>query len=307
MSWFSKAKSWASSVCSSIKNTVSKVADKVKETCSKVWNAFTGKHYTDEAEAIYDEINERYDKARSEYQEAVKVIGKEIDEKISKINLNKKEIYENQFERFKLVASRIHNVTVKGLPFEDFFDSSIYEINKSEGLRKKDELVLIDFDQMGFVETAGMILTLGFFSRKKAKESLERVKQERERVFEEIEKMKAQQVKLSVVSKSIDSVVDYFAQLIRNYSILLDRFEFGIQSQRVKQLSNSDNVYNLKLDFKLLPVAHIEEFQALFNLSIVLKQMANLGYLNKEGEVVDEDIKMSEVLYHKVTEAKLSA
>jgi hypothetical protein len=198
-------------------------------------------------------------------------------------------------------------VTVKGLPFEDFFDSSIYEINKSEGLRKKDELVLIDFDQMGFVETAGMILTLGFFSRKKAKESLERVKQERERVFEDIEKMKAQQVKLSVVSKSIDSVVDYFAQLIRNYSILLDRFEFGIQSQRVKQLSNSDNVYNLKLDFKVLPVAHIEEFQALFNLSIVLKQMANLGYLNKEGEVVDEDIKMSEMLYHKVTEAKLSA
>ncbi|MGO3445683.1 MAG: DNA repair protein, partial [Pseudoalteromonas distincta] len=133
------------------------------------------------------------------------------------------------------------------------------------------------------------------------------VKQERERVFEEIKKMEAQQVKLSVVSKSIDSVVDYFAQLIMNYSILLDRFEFGIQSQRVKQLSNSDNVYNLKLDFKLLPVAHIEEFQALFNLSIVLKQMANLGYLNKEGEVVDEDIKMSEVLYHKVTEAKLSA
>ena len=35
--------------------------------------------------------------------------------------------------------------------------------------------------------------------------------------------------------------------------------------------------------------------------------MANLGYLNKEGEVVDEDIKMSEVLYHKVTDAKLSA
>jgi hypothetical protein len=57
----------------------------------------------------------------------------------------------------------------------------------------------------------------------------------------------------------------------------------------------------------VLPVAHIEEFQALFNLSIVLKQMANLGYLNKEGEVVDEDIKMSEMLYHKVTEAKLSA
>ena len=168
-------------------------------------------------------------------------------------------------------------------------------------------MILIDFDQMGFLETAGMILTLGFFSRKKAKESLERVKQERERVFEEIEKMKAQQTKLEVVSESIDNVVTYFEQLIKSYSSLLDRFEFGIQSQRVKQSSDASNVFSLKLDFKLLPIVHLEEFQALFNLSIVLKQMANLGYLNSEGEVIVKDVEASELLFQKVTEAKLSA
>jgi len=300
MSLFSK-------VWNCVKSTVSSAVDKVKETKSKVWNAFTGKHYTDEAEAIHDEINERYDKARANYQEAVQQISQEIQEKVSKINLNKKEIYEKQFERFKSIANRIHNVTVKGLPFEDFFDGSIYELNKNQELRSKEDLILIDFDQMGFLETAGMILTLGFFSRKKAKESLERVKQERERVFEEIEKMKAQQTKLEVVSESIDNVVTYFEQLIKSYSSLLDRFEFGIQSQRVKQSSDASNVFSLKLDFKLLPIVHLEEFQALFNLSIVLKQMANLGYLNSEGEVIVKDVEASELLFQKVTEAKLSA
>ncbi|GKW54742.1 DNA repair protein [Pseudoalteromonas shioyasakiensis] len=307
MGWLSRAKSWVASKCNSLKSTASSIVDKVKETCSKVWNAFTGKHYTDEAEAIHDEINERYDKARANYQEAVQQISQEIQEKVSKINLNKKEIYEKQFERFKSIANRIHNVTVKGLPFEDFFDGSIYELNKNQEIRSKENLILIDFDQMGFLETAGMILTLGFFSRKKAKESLERVKQERERVFEEIEKMKAQQTKLEVVSESIDNVVNYFEQLIKNYSSLLDRFEFGIQSQRVKQSSDASNVFSLKLDFKLLPIVHLEEFQALFNLSIVLKQMANLGYLSSEGEVIVKDVEASELLFQKVTEAKLSA
>jgi gas vesicle protein len=307
MSWLSRAKSWASSVCNKIKKTVASTVNKVKQTCSKVWNSFTGKHYSDEAEALYDEINERYDKARTEYQQAVKSLADDIEAKVSRLNLCKQEIYQKHFGRFISIASRIHNVTVKGLPFAELFDSSIYEVNQHNTLRAKDDLVLINFDQMGFIETAGMILSLGFFSRKKAKESLERVKQERERVFEEIQKMKTQQTKLLVVSESIDNVVEYFDVLIKSYSSLLDRFEFGIQSQRVKLMANADNVFNLKLDFKLLPIVHIEEFQALFNLSIVLKQMANLGFLNSDGEIVATDITTSEMLYLKVTDAKLSA
>ena len=307
MGWFSRAKSWASSVCGSIKRSVSGAVDTVKKACSKVWNKFTGKHYTNEAEAILDEAREKYDKAKSDYEESIKLIGENIESKISHINTCKKEIYDIQFKRFISVSSRLHNVTVRGVPFEELFDDSILEVKTLNGVRKNSEIITIDFDRMGLIETAGMILTLGFFSRKKAKESLENAKQELTRVEEEIAKMAAQKKKLNVIVESIDNVVEYFDKLITSYSLLLDRFEFGIQSQRVKQMSHSDNIFSLKLDFKLMPIVHIEEFQSLFNLSIVLKQMASLGYLSADGEVVEKDIETSHQLVSKALDSKLCA
>jgi hypothetical protein len=295
------------SVCRSVRDTVSHAYDTVKEKCAKVWNAFTGKHYTDEAESIYDEINERYKKSKIEYEDAVKEIGESIESKISHLNTFKADIYQNHFKRFISVASRLHNVTVKGVPFAELFDDSILEIKKETGVRKKEDLFLIDFDKMGFFDTAGMILSLGFFSRKKAKESLEQVKRERTRVDAEIVEMAAQQTKLKVVAESIDNVVEYFEQLIANYEALLGRFEFGIQTQRFKQMSQANNVFALKLNFKHMPIVHIEEFQALFNLSIVLKQMANLGYLNATGEIVENDKKAADDLFEQVIASKICA
>ncbi|MCL1049385.1 DNA repair protein [Shewanella abyssi] len=299
--------SWAASKCRSIKNAVSNVIDKVKETVSKVWNAFTGKYYTDEAEAIYDEINEKYKKSKIEYEDAVKIMGENIESKISHLNNFKSDIYQNHFKRFITIASRLHNVTVQGVPFAELFDDSILEIKNETGVSHKQDLFLIDFNKMGFLDTAGMILTLGFFSRKKAKESLEKVKQEQIRVNAEIEAMKSQQKKLAVIAESIDNVVEYFEQLIANYEALLARFEFGIQTQRFKKMSQADNVFELKLNFKHMPIVHIEEFQALFNLSIVLKQMATLGYLNAAGELIEDDKKAAVSLFEQAVALKVCA
>ncbi|QQX81373.1 DNA repair protein [Shewanella sp. KX20019] len=299
--------SWAASKCRSIKNAVSNVIDKVKETVSKVWNAFTGKYYTDEAEAIYDEINEKYKKSKIEYEDAVKIMGDSIESKISHLNNFKTDIYQKHFNRFIKIASRLHNVTVQGVPFTELFDDSILEIKNETGVSHKQDLFLIDFNKMGFLDTAGMILTLGFFSRKKAKESLEKVKQEQIRVNAEIETMRSQQTKLAVIAESIDNVVEYFEQLITHYESLLERFEFGIQTQRFKKMSQADNVFELKLNFKHMPIVHIEEFQALFNLSIVLKQMATLGYLNAAGELIEDDKKAAVSLFEQAVASKACA
>ena len=301
-------RSWAASKCRAVRDAfVEHVFEPIKKTCSKVWNSFTGKHYTDEAESIYDEINEKYKKSKIEYEDAVKEIGESIENKISHLNSFKIDIYQKHFKRFINVSSRLHNVTVKGVPFEELFDDSILEIKKEKGVRNKEDLFLIDFDKMGFLDTAGMILSLGFFSRKKAKESLEKVKQEQIRVNAEIAEMEAQRIKLTVIAASIDNVVEYFETLIQNYEMLLDRFEFGIQTQRVKQMTHADNVFALKLNFKHIPIVHIEEFQALFNLSIVLKQMANLGYLSTSGELVEDDKNIAENLFDQVIASKICA
>ena len=141
------------------------------------------------------------------------------------------------------------------------------------------------------------MLTLGFFSRKKAKESLQQVKDEAKRIDEDIAKMDAHLAKIDQIISSINNVAEYFDGLIISYAKLLDRFEYGINTQRIAQLSASPELFSSKLDFRLLPVAHIEEFQALFNLSVVLKQMSRMAYLSQAGEIVEEDTKSAHKLY----------
>lgn len=301
------ARSWAASKYDSTKSAFKNVGKSFKEGCAKIWNDPTGKKTADKAKRIYLDAEERFNKAKFEYEESIKRYGKEIEAKVSRINACKKEIYDVQFNRFISVSSRLHNVTVRGVPFEELFDDSVLEVKELDGLRNKKEVVLIDFDNLSFSQVASMILTLGFSSRKKADESLFKAQEESKRVDEEITKMKSQQTKNKIIVESIDNVVDYFDKLIGNYSLLLDRFEFGIQSQRVKQMSHGDNVFNLKLDFRLMPIVHIQEFQSLFNLSIVLKQMASLGYLSSEGELADKDLDVSQNLYITAVNAKLCA
>lgn len=290
---------------SSVKENGLKGAAKI--ACSKVWNAFTGKRYTNEAESVLDEAKVRYEKAESEYRLSVELISNDIGNRISHINACKKEIYSTHFQRFVSIANRLHNITIKGVPFDEFFDESILEVKNLQGVRTRNEIFEIDFENMGAWKKAGMILTLGFLSRKKAKHSLENAKQELARVNEEIEKMNAQKVKLNVINESIDQVAEYFDTLIASYASLLDRFEYGIQTQRMHQMAKFENVFSLKLDFKQIPIVHIEEFQALFNLSIVLKQMATLGYLSKDGEIVKEDMEKSREIIKVAQAAALCA
>jgi hypothetical protein len=294
-------------VWNAVKNTCSKVVNKVKEVASKVWGGVTGKTTFEEAEKLHAEITEKYDKAKFTYDKAVKEIGDDIEEKVTTINAFKTDIYNVQFKRFTIMANRLSNITVKGQPFEELFDDGILEVKNKTGVRNKKELFLIDFNNMSFIETAKSILSLGFFSRKKAKQSLLKVQEEEKRIDEEIIKMITHQKQLKVIAKSIDSVVEYFDVLIKNYSKLLDRFEYGIQTQRFKQQSNVDEIFALKLDFKLIPIVHIEEFQALFNLSIVLKEMAILGYISDAGEVVKDDKNAAENLFTKAQSIQVIA
>lgn len=286
-------------VWNAIKSTCSKAVSKVKKVASKAWGAVTGKTTFEKAEKLHGEITEKYDKAKFAYEKAVKEIGDDIEEKVSTINAFKTDIYNIQFKRFTTMSNRLSNVTVKGQPFEELFDDGILEVKKKVGVRSKKELFLIDFNNMSFYEAARSILSFGSFSRKKAKQSLLKVQEEAKRIDEEIIKMITHQKQLKVIAESIDSVVEYFDVLIKNYSKLLDRFEYGIQTQRFKQQSNNNELFALKLDFRLIPIVHIEEFQALFNLSIVLKEMAILGYINDAGEVVKDDKNTAENLFTK--------
>jgi hypothetical protein len=280
-----------------VKRAAKAVVDTVVDIAinpSKVWNGITGRTKFEEAEALLQEIEDRYDKAKRKYEEDIAIIALKIEEKISKINYHKRDIYDNHFVRFVSLGNKIHNISVKGNNFLEYFDASITEVKNLSGVRGKNDLYQIDFNNLKFTEIALGIVTLGFFTRKKATQTLLKVQEEEKRIDEEIEKMQAQTVKANVILESIGNVDEYFAVLVQNYTKLLDRFEYGIKSQVQKNILKGILLVDGKLNFKMMPIAHIEEFQALFNLSIVLKQMASLGYLNEDGEMNNEDIKSVE-------------
>lgn len=311
MGLFSKAKSWCSKKYNQAKEIASDAYDYVKEKGSKVIGAVTGKNTFDEAEELRLEIKDRYDKAKFEYDKEVKEIFSKLEAKINTINYHKKDIFDNHFERFKTIGYRLHNINIEGKNFLEYFDDNITKMKKQDGLKDKSELYskngAIDFNNLTSKQVVLGIFTLGLFTRRAAKKSLDNVKAEEKRINNEITEMKAHITKLKVVEKSINNVAEYFEVLIQSYSKLLDRFGYGISSQILKANLNNQKLANGKLDFKLMPIVHIEEFQALFNLSIVLKQMATMGYLTEDGKIEDKDIESVNDIKYKMEKLDILA
>jgi len=265
--------------------------DEVKDGSAKAWNSVTGKDKFYEAENLRKKITRKYNKTEHSYEQQSKILLDSLEQTINSINNHKQEIYKKHFSQFTLLANRLHNLSIQGESFIEYFDSSIYEMKNLNTVRSKNDLYSIDFNNMKAQEIATGILTLGWSTRSKAVETLRNVQAEEKRVQEEITKMNAHITQLKTVLSALENVEEYFASLTHNYEKLLHRFRYGIASQMQKNILNNIALENGKLDFKMMPIVHIEEFQALFNLSIILKTMATMGYLDEQGNVNEEDQK----------------
>lgn len=263
--------------------------DEVKNGSAKVWNGVTGKDKFNEAEKLHKKITREYHKEETSYEKQSKLLLESLEQTISSINNYKKEIYKTHFSQFTLLANRLHNLSIQGASFLEYFDSSIYEMKNLHGVRSKNDLFSIDFNNLKAQEIGIGILTLGWSTRGKALETLRNVQAEEARIKEDITKMKAHITQLEQALSSLENIEEYFASLTHNYERLLHRFKYGIASQTQKNLLKNIALEKGKLDFKMMPLVHIEEFQALFNLSIVLKAMATMGYLDEQGNVNEED------------------
>lgn len=282
-----------SDVAEAVVDTSKKVVSKVKGAGSKVMSSISGKKHFDEAEQRYNALITRYEEAKSRYRGQLEEKTSIIQSDLEKINGWKSQVFIELFPKFIQVANRLHHVEINGKHFEEFLAADVLDYKEHAGVQAKQKLFEIDFNNMSFKQAALSIMTLGFYSRKKAKQSLQQVIDEEKRVDEEIAKQVAQLEKIDQVVSSIRNVVDYFASLINGYEKLLKRFEFGVNSQRFIQARNTNFE---KLDFRLMPIKHIEDFHSLFNLSVVMKTMSTMGYLSESGELISNDLDKTTVM-----------
>lgn len=270
-------------------DTLGSTLKDIKKHGSKVLSRITGEDKFKQAEILRKKITRKYNKTERSYEQQSKILLDSLEQTIASINNYKQEIYKNHFSQFTLLANRLHNLSIQGQSFVEYFDSSIYEMKNLNAVRSKNDLYTIDFDNLKTQEIAAGILTLGWSTRSKALETLRNVQEEEIRVKEEMAKMDAHITQLETTLLALENVEEYFAVLVCNYEKLLHRFRYGITSQVQKNILNHLPLDNGNLDFKMMPIAHIEEFQALFNLSIVLKKMATMGYLDDQGNINKED------------------
>lgn len=226
------------------------------------------------------------DKEKLDYESFVEKKTNEISREITKINQLKMSLNEEHFQRFLRVSSRIASwdIVLKELP-----DRFHYSQIKIEEIKKRDELFLIDFDKNPIKSNLMALVSLGFWSRKKATETLHKV-QEQEKVLEhELAKLETEKVRLKAILESLRNVALYFEELTKIYDGILDELEYT-----VNLVVNSGYVLNPayqenKVDCYMFPEKHLLCLMAADKMTRILFEMTTLRYLSHQGELIESD------------------
>lgn len=275
-------KSVAKKVVDTGKKVVNKVKDgakKVKDSVTNVWNKFTGKDKFEEAEKLYQEISERYNTRRKKFESNLNDYINKIEKHVANINQSKEQIKQELFPSMAKKMEKIKDISVS----DDFsVEEYMATISSVDRIRSKSELYTIDFNKHKFKTTFQAIFTLGFYTRKKAKETLYAVQEEEAKINCEIAKMDAEIKKLKAIEQSLNNVEIYFTTLISLYENLLIRLDNSINFLYVRCMSFAHKIVAQEMSIKRLPAVQRKEVEAIITVSKILKNMTDTQIVSVE-------------------------
>jgi hypothetical protein len=252
-----------------------------KSAGAKMLAKLTGKEKYEEAMRRYKVLSERAEQAMAEHHEYLKQVFREMEQLIAEINARKRKLYEEQFVRFVVSAGRYaHWELPKELVIESVSELGNPEIH----LRDWNDLKLIDFDNEKFKTYALSLLTLGFWTRKRAKETLLKVKEEEKALDYELAKLSAERVRHNLVLKALEQVSDYLQELTCLYERVLRDVEFSTVMLANSMELTGLGVHRPCLNAFYLPKHHLLCLMAADKLTRILHDMAGRRYLNQSGE-----------------------
>ncbi|WP_028299110.1 hypothetical protein [Oceanospirillum beijerinckii] len=251
----------------------------VKSVCGTI----TGKKKAEQAKEKFAELEREFKKRNKAYSEFVEFKTSEIAKQVQVINELKMQTFSGAFPEFLNVANRLHNVSIRGKPILDAVAIPEKMIHTPEAVRSKQDILTIDFDDLSTKQKVVGVLTFGISTRKAAKESLKRAEDEEQRLKEEYAKMDATQVKLKHTLTALKEIAHYYRSIIELYGKTVKRLSHGIAAQQVSHIAFSGQFVG-KVDFRTLPTRQLEDFMALYNMTILLKEMASRQYLSMPTE-----------------------
>lgn len=284
-----------------VSDKVKQVVDGVKEGCQKVrewgsntWANFTGEKEFQEADRLYNAIKKRYDMKREEFEEGSGLIVAKIENAVLSINDHKSVI---QNELLPMMADTLGKLKAVKL-IEATYAVENYQRSDVafSQLKSKDSIYTIDFNKNKFASNVLAIFTLGFATRKKARETLLAVKEQESKINYEIAKMDAELTKLEGVLVALQNVEHYIAGMTSLFKQLLARGDHGVSYLYWRSLFNSHRLVTQELHPKLLSKVQQEEIKALVTTGKILRAMNNLSSTSLEAsdlKVYEEAIKTS--------------
>lgn len=227
-----------SAIASGVKKVGSAIASGAKAAANgvkKVAARISGKDKFEEAERLYDEISKRYNEKREHFQKEIERITSLIEEHVKSINDSKRMI---KRELFPAMANKISKIKDIRISDEYSVEEYIESVLNVDTIRSREQLFTIDFNAHKVKTTFQAIFTLGFYTRKKAKETLYNVKEEEAKINSEISRMDSEINKIYIIEKSIKQVADMFTSVIEMYNNLLIRLDSSINYLLVKKICN---------------------------------------------------------------------
>lgn len=214
----SAAKKVGTAVVSGVKKVGTAVTNGVKNVAARV----SGKDKYEEAQRLYDEISKRYNEKREHFQKEIERITALIEEHVKSINDSKRMI------KMELLPAMVNKISkIKDIRISDEYSVEEYieSVLNVDSIRSREQLFTIDFNAHKVKTTFQAIFTLGFYTRKKAKETLCNVKEEESKINSEISRMDSELNKINIIEKSIKQVADMFTSVIEMYNNMLIRLD----------------------------------------------------------------------------------
>lgn len=242
---------------------------------------FTGQATFEEADKLYEEVKERYNRHKANYDQQVQKLTKEIDDNIQQINESKVTIKTKLFPEFADKIKLLKDTNISDNFIKEFSD---IKITKIDSIKSRDFLFKIDFNEHPIKSNFQAIFTLGFYTRKKAKESLSAVQEEEARVNEEIQKMNTQLSKMNVIKTSLIQINHYFKSLIEIYEAMLLRMDNSVNFLMIKSILTAREVMREQMSIKNLTLVQQKELEAIVSCTKILK-----GIVDKQILITNAD------------------
>ena len=207
-------------------------------------------------------------------------LSSEIEAQVKSINSSKETIKTELFPAFAEKMKKLKDITVSDEYLKEYFSGTTLKVGS---MKSNADLYLIDFKKNPFKSNSLAIVTLGYYTRKKAKETLERVKEDKKRLEEEMARMDSELVKLRNIKQALELIAEYYLSLIELYRALLNRLDNSVNFLMIRCISFAHKLVREQMSIKLLPKSQQAEIMAMVSISKVLKSMVDKN-ITMEGK-----------------------